>query len=160
MARNKNKKPRNRGLSQQAQQRAVAQQGKPGSETTHTTLLSTTSFRIGPLPSPEELSQYDAIDPGTAKLLIQQALKQTEHRIAMESTVIRGENRRAYLGLVSALIIALAGFGLAYAFVLNGKTLEALVLSGLDITALASIFVYGTNSRRQERQYKDRRARE
>jgi uncharacterized membrane protein len=42
----------------------------------------------GPLPPPEILAQYDAVNPGTSAILIEMVRAQSQHRMKMEEVVI------------------------------------------------------------------------
>ncbi len=71
--------------------------------------------------------------------------------MALEKAVIEGDNRRANWGLVSATVISLAVLGVSGVLAMGGHETVAGVLAGVDIAALAGVFVYGTNTRKQER---------
>ena len=59
--------------------------------------------------------------------------------------------RRADIGLVAGLVIALAVLAAAAYCASINQPWVAGVLGGLDIVALAGIFIYGTERRRSER---------
>ena len=113
----------------------------------------------GPLPHPDILARYDEIAPGSARILIEKFVQQTDHRVALERLVISGDNRRAYLGLGAAFIIAMGGLGLAYVLVTMGHAIEGAIFGGFDFVALVGTFIYGTNARRQEREEKGQQSR-
>jgi len=69
----------------------------------------------------------------------------------LEKSVIEGDNRRANWGLVSATVISLTVLGVSGVLAMGGHETVAGVLAGADIAALAGVFVYGTNTRKQER---------
>ena len=95
----------------------------------------------GPLPPPTLLRQYDDIAPNAAERILRMAERQAEHRIAIE----RGDSRRATLGIIAGVIVALAALALpAYAFHL-GQPITGLV--GLLGFIGVSAFVYGTRKR-------------
>ena len=113
----------------------------------------------GPLPPPDALRQYNEIVPGAALRILEMAEKQSQHRIEMEKTVIEGDSKRSYMGLVAAFILsAMVIIGGIY-LILNDHDWAGGALIGLDLIGLASVFIYGTNSRRVERAAKDPRTR-
>ena len=82
---------------------------------------------------------------------------QVKHRIQMERTVILGDSKRSYLGLGAAFILsAMVILGGIYVIVV-GHPWAGATLVGINIVGLAGVFIYGTNSRRAERERKDER---
>lgn len=104
----------------------------------------------GPLPSPAILKAYDLASPGLAERIIAQWETQSGHRRSLERSVIEGDNKRANWGLASATLVSLSVLGVAGVLAMQNHAVAA-VLAGVNIVALASVFVYGTNSRKQER---------
>ena len=82
------------------------------------------------------------------------AEQQSTHRMALEKHVVTGDSRRSYLGLILGFIIALTFLGGAIFLIYNGHTVPGLLLGGLDLVSLVSVFVIGTNSRKAERERK------
>ncbi|MGH2410434.1 MAG: DUF2335 domain-containing protein [Chloroflexota bacterium] len=79
----------------------------------------------GMLPHPDDLARYDALVPGAARLIIEQARDQTAHRMAQEAAILQANIRyrdRALLcgaavvltALVAAVILGLAGVSGGY----------------------------------------------
>ncbi len=108
----------------------------------------------GPLPPPQVLEQYNKIVPGSASLLIDRMVKQSEHRMELEHKVVFGDNWRATAGLILGFIVTLVIIAAAVFLIIHGFRVEGSVLLGMDLVALATAFIHGTNSRRQERQQK------
>ena len=93
------------------------------------------------MPPPNILREYDEIAPNAAERILRMAERQAEHRNAIE----RGDSRRATLGIIAGVIVALAALALpAYAFYL-GQPITGLV--GLLGFIGVSAFVYGTRKR-------------
>ena len=65
----------------------------------------------GPLPHPAVLQQYDDVVPGAAERIIRMAEQQAMHRQELESSVIRTDNLKSFLGMIFGFVIALVGFG-------------------------------------------------
>ncbi|TVS20369.1 MAG: DUF2335 domain-containing protein [Planctomycetaceae bacterium] len=106
----------------------------------------------GPLPLPSVLAEYDAIVPGSAERIIGWAERQSEHRMSLERSVVDSDIRRSYLGMGAGFTIALVfGIGGCIVAALGQPTAGATIATGC-IVSLVSVFVYGTRSRRQERQ--------
>jgi uncharacterized membrane protein len=108
----------------------------------------------GPMPDPAMLKAYDRICPGSAKQIIRNALNQSRHRRKLEAKVIDSDVLQAWCGMW-------AGAGLSLVALLGGIILVGLGhdwagtgICGSGIAGLASVFVYGTRSRRDERQEK------
>jgi uncharacterized membrane protein len=51
-----------------------------------------TAFRKGPLPPPAELEKYESLYPGATKLLFDNFVNQTNHRMELEKLVIQEDN--------------------------------------------------------------------
>jgi uncharacterized membrane protein len=106
---------------------------------------------LGPLPPPGALQLFDDVIPGSAERILAMAENQANHRILMESRIIRGDFTLSYIGLA-------AGFVLSTLVILGGIYLISLGhdwagsgLIGLNLVGLAGVFVYGSNSRRLQR---------
>ena len=65
------------------------------------------SSSSGPLPSPEILKAYDLVLPGLAERIVTQAENQSQHRMALEKTIIEGDSKRADRGQILGFILAL-----------------------------------------------------
>ena len=98
-----------------------------------------------------QLKAYDLALPGLAERIVARWETQSNHRMSLEKAVIEGDNKRANWGLVSATLISLAVLGVSGVLAMHDHETVAAVLAGVDMAALAGVFVYGTNSRKQER---------
>ncbi len=108
----------------------------------------------GPLPPPEFLGGYNEILPGAADRIIKMAEAQSSHRQDLEFYALKSDSRRSDRGLYAALIVALAGFALtAYVASLGQNWLAGFVGIG-TLASIVGTFVYGTESKKQERQDK------
>jgi len=106
------------------------------------------------LPRPSDLQEYESIIPGAANRILRMAENQAEHRQFLEKTVIRGDSRRAFYGLCVGGFISLSVLVGAVFLIYTGHDVAGAVVAGLDLVGLASVFVYGTVSRRTERTQK------
>jgi uncharacterized membrane protein len=109
----------------------------------------------GYLVPPSMLERYEAILPGFSERWLSMAERQEAHRQQLERHTVIGDGRRAWAGIMSALIICLATIAAAAAIALGRHDVGATILSALfgasGLVGVAGVFVYGTRSRRQER---------
>lgn len=113
----------------------------------------TLSFQ-GPLPPPDALAAYDKIVEGAAEKIIGMAVSQSEHRQYLEKKVIESDIKNSKLGLVFGLIIGLFGMGAAvYCASIDQPTVGS-ILGGGTLAMIVSTFVYGSQSRKKERERK------
>jgi uncharacterized membrane protein len=118
----------------QAQVKAVA-------STTRQELFSIQHQRFsGPLPPPEMLVQYNEAFPGCAERIVKMAEEQSAHRRTQEAKVIDANVKREGRGSWFALIIALAGMGIAGFLIHEDKDLLGFSALIVDLAVLASLF--------------------
>lgn len=149
----RNKSPRKRGKNQSVARRADVNSSK-SIKLTSTEVTSTWS---GPIPPPGALQRFNEIVPGAAERILNMAEKQLDHRMQMEETVVKGDSRRSYLGLTAGFILSAAIIAGGVFLVANGHDMAGGLLVGVNIVGLAGVFVYGTHSRRAERERKAER---
>jgi uncharacterized membrane protein len=111
-------------------------------------------FRSGPLPSPRELAEYDTVLAGAAERIIVMAERQAAHRQKLEEFAIRAEDRRSWGGLVAGCIVAVGFMVGSVLLGLNGQPWQGAVLGSTTLASIVGTFVYGTRSRRAERERK------
>ena len=138
-------KTKNRPAARQAD--SVAPEDKQTQMT-----VSATEVWAGPIPPPEALQKYEDIVPGAANRILKMAEGQTAHRIQIEKTVVRGDSWRSFLGLIFGFIVSMTGLLGGIYIIDNGHDWAGGVLVGLDLVGLAGCFVYGSRSRRVERE--------
>jgi len=90
--------------------------------------------------------------PDGAERLIAMAERQSAHRINLETKVVDADIRRAYLGVIAGFIVVLAALFASYKLIDRGHEIEGAAVGTVDIGGVAGIFVYGTISRRRERE--------
>lgn len=106
----------------------------------------------GPIPHPDMLRAFDALVPGSAEKIINQMIKQSDHRMSLEQFVIRGDSRRADWGVVAGVIVTIAAFALAGLLVMQGLSLAGLGVFVASLAGLIGVFVYGAQLRKAERE--------
>jgi uncharacterized membrane protein len=124
------------------------------STTTMTTMEAT--IRQGPLPAPDDLAEYDRLVPNGAERIFAVFEKQVDHRIALEERVITGNQRRADRGLFVGGTIGVVGLLIGGWVAVSGYEVAGAAIAGADLVSLVGTFIYGTNSRRAEREDKAR----
>ncbi|TNJ36830.1 DUF2335 domain-containing protein [Prosthecochloris vibrioformis] len=97
----------------------------------------------GPLPPPSILSQYDEIVPNGAERIMQMAEQQLQHRIEMEKRLVEEDTRQGARGQNYALIVSLVAFASAVILGVTGNETAATIIAGIDIIALATVFIVG-----------------
>ncbi len=85
------------------------------------------------------------------------AEKQSDHRQYLEKRVIDADVRRAYLGVVCAFIITMTVISSGFYLVLNNHSIAGTIFTGLGLAGLAGTFIYGTQTRKEERQRREQK---
>lgn len=109
----------------------------------------------GPLPHPEILRQFEQVVPGAAERIIKMAEDQSSHRRDLEKKVIDSDIERSKWGQILGFVLALVGLSVSGVVAVIGNPWAGTVIGVGTIASLVSVFMYGTNSRRQERQEKE-----
>lgn len=109
---------------------------------------------VGPLPPPELLADFDRVSPGSADKIIDQFVKQGEHRMAMEQKALGSDVERSRWGLVGGIIVSVVAFGVSVVFVYHGYPTQGALITGGTLGSLVGVFLYGTERRRTERKEK------
>ena len=112
------------------------------------------AFRKGPLPPPEEMQKYENLYPGATKLLLDNFISQTNHRIELEKTVIQGDNKRADKAQRNSFIIAMSILVLAGFLFISGKNVYAISAVIAAIAPIVIAFITSSISRKKERETK------
>ncbi len=87
----------------------------------------------GPLPHPKIMADYKKILPGAPERIISMAEKQQEHRINMEAILIKGDVKRADLGLNFGFVLYLLLFISGFYFIATGNNLPGYIFTGIGI---------------------------
>ena len=111
-------------------------------------------IRSGPLPDARELAEYDEVVPGAAERIIAMAERQAAHRQKLEEFAIHAEDRRSWGGLIVGGIVAMGFMVGSVILGLNGQPWQGGILGSTTLASIVGTFVFGTRSRRAERQGK------
>lgn len=125
---------------------------KPQSQHAIRSSASMLQIQSGPLPSPDVLAQYNQVLPGAAERIIRMAEDQQAHRFKMETKVAATESRNSTLGIATGFIIGMTTIIGGIIGILYGKELSGLAFGGTGLVSLVGVFIYGTRSRRKERE--------
>ena len=106
----------------------------------------------GPLPPPEILVQYNDAVPDGAERIIVMAETQAKHRMALESRVVDADIKRANWGLAAGFVVAVVGLIVSFLLIDRGKEWPGAAVGAFDLVGLVGAFIYGTISRRSERE--------
>ena len=72
----------------------------------------------------------------------------------LETAVIFADVTRANRGLWAAVAVAVAFLAVAAVVILEGHDAAGIVIASVDIVSIVAVFIYGTESRRRERNEK------
>jgi uncharacterized membrane protein len=113
--------------------------------------LSIASLFSGPLPPPNVLKAYEIVEIGLAGRIVGSSEKQADHRMELEKAVVYGDGKRSWTGLVLGFIVVCLFLGCDTYLIEKGHELAGGLLAVGELATLTGVFVYGTNSRSQER---------
>jgi uncharacterized membrane protein len=108
-------------------------------------VLTLSKTHIGPLPDVETLTGYANLIPDGANRIMTMAESQVNHRISMESSVVKGQTVQSILGQVFAFIIAISFLACATYCILEGHDWPGALLGAGGVTALVTAFIKGRN---------------
>ena len=131
--------------------------GDSVAESNQSVEITSVSRRItwrAPIPQPDAMERYDRLLPGAAERILRRWEKQSDHRMYVEKTRVESDSRRSDVGLIFAFILSLLIISLGAYAVIWGNPWVGVAVIGINIAGLAGVFVYGTNSRRRERERK------
>ncbi|WP_446454098.1 DUF2335 domain-containing protein [Tuanshanicoccus yangjingiae] len=101
----------------------------------------------GDLPHPNILKEYVMLYPDSAKKIIDNGIKESEHRREMEKDYLNKKHiefkRGQTMGFVLALVMTLIG---AY-LIATDKTLAGSILSGVTALGIVGLFTRNDNER-------------
>lgn len=108
----------------------------------------------GPIPPPEILEKYENLAPGTAEKLINQTLRQSEHRMNIENKVIDSKISDSKLGIILGFILGLVALIGSFYLISIGKDIVGVGVLIISIGSGVANFIYATKSNREERKEK------
>ncbi|MEO8637563.1 MAG: DUF2335 domain-containing protein [Candidatus Taylorbacteria bacterium] len=117
-------------------------------------------YYSGPLPPPEVLKKFDEVVPGAAERIIKMAENQFAHRTELERKVIDSDIARSKWGQILGFLIAIAGLIGSVFISIYGSGLVGGIIGVGTLASLVGVFMYGSKTRRVERENKSREERE
>lgn len=108
----------------------------------------------GPIPDPKTLEHYNNICPGAADRILKMAEEQASHRQYIEKLAIGSDANNSKMGIWAGTLISLGIMILSGIIAFMGYPTVGASLVGGNIISIAGIFIYGTKSRRREREIK------
>ena len=115
---------------------------------------SVSSFYLGPLPPPHQLEEYDRVIPGSAERIISMAERQQQHRLEIEKALIYNDIGHAKLGVWAGLAVAFLSISVGGFLIYCGHDWAGGSICTATLASLVGVFIYGTSSRRHEREDK------
>jgi uncharacterized membrane protein len=97
----------------------------------------------GPLPSPAMLREYEDVVPGLAERIVRLTEKEQDHRHYSDKRNFDDSLDIAKRGQHYGLVVVLVGFFISAALVLLGHPIPGTIIGGIDLVALATVFVIG-----------------
>lgn len=110
----------------------------------------TISSYESPIPPPHVLEAYNQVVPGAAERLLSEAEAQGRHRRELEQMVIRGDDRRADLGLRYSFIIGVGLIVLTAFLTVMGEPAWGVALILFAIGAVTAVYVGARIDRRRQ----------
>ncbi len=95
----------------------------------------------GPLPSPQQLQQFDEIVPGTAERIIRMAEQEGENSRQLQRDALRETVAAQRRGQYLAAVIALSGMGASVWLALAGHDTVASILGGATLATIVVAFL-------------------
>jgi uncharacterized membrane protein len=117
-----------------------------------------TELRVDVLPPPDEMQKYEKIHPGITKVMLDTYVSQVNHRIEIETVVIKGDNGRANRGQVISAALAFVCILLGGFLTYLDKNVAGLAMIFGSLGTLLTAFYGGAILRKIERVQKDKKS--
>lgn len=108
--------------------------------------MSKLEMYSGPIPHPRYLEQYEKLDHGAAKLIIENGVEESKHRRTMENKAIefsrRDHKRRDWMGFIIGIVAIVISCILIY----KDHVVTGTIFGGFTVISLVSLFIGGNTS--------------
>ncbi|MDO4681077.1 MAG: DUF2335 domain-containing protein [Aerococcus sp.] len=94
----------------------------------------------GNLPHPDILKGYDEIDPGIAKVIIDNGIKESQHRREMNKAILQAQIKEQSRGQLLGFVLSVFVISAAVYLVTSGYTITGTILSGVTLVGLIGLF--------------------
>jgi len=111
-------------------------------------------FSSGILPTPSTLQKYEQIMPGLAKMVVQNAERQTLHRLEIERKTLKSNAVKSFAGLIFGFLIGIFGLGGGFYLTFKGYNVIGIIFTSSTLVTLVMTFIYGSQSKRNGLQRK------
>ena len=111
-----------------------------------TSVAVQTTSHSGPIPSSQELANYDLIIPGSAERILQMAEANNQHQIDLEILALTSARKEQFLGQIFALLVTTMAFASAITAMIMGYSETASIIAGTTVVGLAIAFIKGAKS--------------
>ncbi|MHC8508232.1 MAG: hypothetical protein ACYYKD_02355 [Rhodospirillales bacterium] len=106
------------------------------------------SIFSGPLPSPQTLAEYKAIDPELLDLIKGWTTGQMNHRMALEREVVSAETKKISVGQRVAGAVAIFGLAMAAVVGIWGNPATAVAIAAFAVGGPAVVRLFSVNAAR------------
>jgi uncharacterized membrane protein len=110
------------------------------------------TISVDRLPPPETLQKYEHIMPGFAKQILNNAEKQTQHRIDIEKKTLNSNIIKAFAGLIFGFLMGIFGMGGGFYLTIKGYNVIGFIFTSSTLVTLVMTFIYGSQSKRNSNQ--------
>lgn len=100
----------------------------------------------GPIPAPHILKQYDEMDPGAAKQIIDNGVQESTHRRKMENKILEISKRRGRRRDWMAFIIGILSIGAGFFLIWKDHYVVGTIFSGVSLVSLVGTFLDNEDS--------------
>ena len=100
------------------------------------------------LPPPEVLQEYEHIMPGIAKILVENAEKQMQHRLDIERRTLNINSLKSFAGLIFGFLMGIFGMGGGFYLTFKGYNVIGFIFTSSTLVTLVMTFIYGSQSKR------------
>lgn len=100
------------------------------------------------------MEHYAEVYPDAPSIIFSMAQSQSQHRQHSESKQLHHSIIRAYAGVFSGLVVAIAGLIAASYIAVNASAIAGTIVGGLDLVGLVGVFIYGTRQIQEDRRSK------
>jgi uncharacterized membrane protein len=101
----------------------------------------------GPLPSPDNLLNYDKVTPGAANRIIEMAEKNQEHRLYINRVLAESDVKKSLRGQIFGFAIAAIAFTVATICAFLDQKEIGIASIGFSLVSIVSTFVLGRKSK-------------
>jgi uncharacterized membrane protein len=115
------------------------------------------ALRQSPLPPSAELEKFETLYPGVTKLVFDNFINQSNHRMELEKSTILADNKRANRGQVISAVLVFLCVLIGGFLIFFNKNIEGIVMVLTSLGVLITAFYGGAILRINERIRKEKR---